>query len=129
MKTKAKIFIFIFLIIFLLANNILILRVFALGTDSSKNISRVVLVELFIQATCPDCPHVEFCLEDLVWEYGLEKLILLEEHLWGDGYDIPETKLEISASKNVYDSTIIIEVKIKNINRIHLENIAICGMI
>jgi len=38
MKTKVKIFIFIFLIIFLLASNILILRVFALGTDSSKNI-------------------------------------------------------------------------------------------
>jgi len=183
MRIKEKTFIFIFLIIILLASNILILRVFALGTDSSKNIPRVVLVELFIQATCPDCPHVEFCLEELVWEYGLEKLILLEEHLWGDGYDIPETNarynwyigeskkgtpdlfinglthriqglacedfdenyeyykelidselvrpssLEVSASKNVSGSTIIIEGKIKNINRIHLENIAICGMI
>jgi len=57
----------------------------------SNSIPRVVLIELFVQATCTTCPHTEFCLEELAWEYGLEKIILLEEHLWDDGYDIPET--------------------------------------
>jgi hypothetical protein len=57
----------------------------------SNSIPRVVLIELFVQATCTTCPHAEFCLEELAWEYGPEKIILLEEHLWDDGYDIPET--------------------------------------
>jgi hypothetical protein len=48
-------------------------------------------VELFVQEDCLSCPTVEFCLEDLAWEYGTKKLILVEEHLWGDGYDTLET--------------------------------------
>jgi len=59
--------------------------------ELSNNNSRIVLLELFVQATCSTCPHAEFCLEDLSWEYGPEKVILLEEHLWGDGYDTEET--------------------------------------
>jgi hypothetical protein len=91
---KEKIFIFIFLIIFLLilsGNNLLTPRVFAQDTNPPKNVPRTVLVELFIQEGCLACPTAEFCLEDLAWEYGTTKIILVEEHLWGDGYDTPET--------------------------------------
>jgi len=91
---KEKIFIFILLIIFLLTlsgNNILTPQVFAQNTDSPKNVPRTVLVELFVQEGCLTCPTAEFCLEDLAWEYGTSKFILVQEHLWGDGYDTPET--------------------------------------
>ena len=92
---KEKIFIFIFLIIFLLTlsdNNILTPQVFAQNTDSTpKTVSRTVLVELFVQGGCLTCPTAEFCLEDLAYEYGNTKFILVQEHLWGDGYDTPET--------------------------------------
>jgi len=91
---KEKIFIFIFLIIFLLTlsgNNILTPQVFAQDNDSQKNILRTVLVELFVQEGCLTCPTAEFCLEDLAWEYGTSKFVLVQEHLWGDGYDTPGT--------------------------------------
>jgi len=88
---KEKLFIFIFLIIFLLTLTSNTLGVFAQDTASPKSVPRVVLVELFVQGSCPSCPTAEFCLEDLAWEYGTSKLILVEEHLWGDGYDTTET--------------------------------------
>ncbi len=93
---KEKIFTFIFLIILLLTlfgNNLFTPRVFAQDDDSPKNVSstRTVLVELFVQEGCLTCPTAEFCLEDLAWEYGTSKFILVEEHLWGDGYDTLET--------------------------------------
>ena len=95
MKINKKISIFIFLIIFLLTlsgNNMLTPRVFAQNTDSiSKIVPRTVLVELFVQGDCLTCPTAEFCLEDLAWEYGTTKFILVQEHLWGDGYDTAET--------------------------------------
>jgi hypothetical protein len=65
---------------------------FAQNTDSTpKTVPHIVLVELFVQEGCLTCPTAEFCLEDLAWEYGTTKFILVQEHLWGDGYDIPET--------------------------------------
>jgi hypothetical protein len=91
---KEKIFTFILLIIFLLTlsgNNTLTPQIFAQNTDSSKNVPRIVLVELFVQEGCLTCPTAEFCLEDLAWEYGTSKFILVQEHLWGDGYDTLET--------------------------------------
>ena len=91
---KEKIIIFIFLIIFLLTlsgNNVLTPRAFAQDNDSPKTVPRTVLVELFVQEGCLTCPTAEFCLEDLAWEYGTTKVILVEEHLWGDGYDTAET--------------------------------------
>jgi len=91
---KEKIFIFMFLIIFLLTlsgNNILIPQVFAQDANPSKTVPRTVLVELFVQDGCLTCPTAEFCLEDLAWEYGTSKFILVQGHLWGDGYDTPET--------------------------------------
>lgn len=94
MKINQKISVFIFLIIFLLVlagSSILTLGVFAQNNDSPKTVPRVVLAELFIREACLTCPTAEFCLEDLAWEYGTAKLILVQEHLWGDGYDTPET--------------------------------------
>ena len=98
MLIKEKIFILIFLIIFLLAfagsgiSTIGTSGVFVQNTDSTpKTVPRTVLVELFVQEGCLTCPTAEFCLEDLAWEYGTTQLILVEEHLWGDGYDTPET--------------------------------------
>jgi len=97
MKIKQKISISIILIIFLLGlagNGIFILGtlgVFAQNNDSSKTVPRTVLVELFVQGGCLTCPIAEFCLEDLAWEYGTTKFILVQEHLWGDGYDTTET--------------------------------------
>ncbi len=91
-KIKQKIFTLIFLIIFLSASNVFTFGVFAQNTDSiPKTVPRTVLVELFVQEGCLTCPTAEFCLEDLVWEYGTTKLILVQEHLWGDGYDTEET--------------------------------------
>ena len=91
---KEKIIIFIFLIIFLLTlsgNNVLTPQAFSQNNDSPKTVPRTVLVELFVQEGCLTCPTAEFCLEDLAWEYGTTKVILVEEHLWGDGYDTAET--------------------------------------
>ena len=95
MKINQKISISIILLISLLTlsgNNILIPRAFAQNTDSTpKTVPRTVLVELFVQGGCLTCPTAEFCLEDLAWEYGTSKFILVQEHLWGDGYDTAET--------------------------------------
>jgi hypothetical protein len=98
MKINQKISISIILIIFLLGLvdngifNIGTLGVFAQNTDSMpKTVPRTLLVELFVQEGCRTCPTAEFCLEDLAWEYGTTQLILVQEHLWGDGYDTPET--------------------------------------
>ena len=95
MKITQKISIFIFLIMLLLdlaSSSILTLGGFAQNNDSPpKTVPRVVLVELFVQENCLTCPTAEFCLEDLAWGYGTAKLILVQEHLWGDGYDTPET--------------------------------------
>lgn len=91
---KEKIFGFIFISIFLITlfgNNFLAPQVFAQNNDSPKIVPRIVLVELFVQENCLSCPTAEFCLEDLAWEYGTSKFILVQEHLWGDGYDTPET--------------------------------------
>ena len=94
MKINQKISISIILIIFLLGlagSSILTLGVFAQNADSPKTVPRTVLVELFVQGDCLSCPTAEFCLEELAWEYGTTKIILVEEHLWGDGYDTAET--------------------------------------
>jgi len=97
MKVKENISVSVFSIILLLVltgNGIFTigtLGVFAQNADSPKNVPRTVLVELFIRGGCLTCPTAEFCLEDLAWEYGTSKFILVQEHLWGDGYDTTET--------------------------------------
>ncbi len=99
MKINQKISISIILIIFLLGLagsgifTIGTFEVFAQNiTDSPpQTVPRTVLVELFVQEGCVTCPTAEFCLEDLAWEYGTSQFILVQEHLWNDGYDTPET--------------------------------------
>lgn len=99
MKINQKISISIILIIFLLVLagrgifTIGTFEVFAQNTTDSlpQTVPRTVLVELFVQGGCLTCPTAEFCLEDLAWEYGTSQFILVQEHLWGDGYDTPET--------------------------------------
>ena len=92
MRIKKNIFILIFLIIFLSASNVFNLEVFAQSNNSTpKTVPRTVLVELFVQGSCLTCPTAEFCLEDLAYEYGTTQFILVQEHLWGDGYDTEET--------------------------------------
>ncbi|MBA7563113.1 hypothetical protein ES708_04766 [subsurface metagenome] len=98
MNINQKISISLILIIFLSSltgNGIFTIGtpgVFAQNTDSTpKTVPRTVLVELFVQGDCLNCPTAEFCLEDLAWEYGTSKFILVQEHLWGDGYDTAET--------------------------------------
>lgn len=182
-RAKEKIFLFSFLMIFFLSINT---NVFYVKSESSPtDIPRVVLVELFVQAECSTCPIAEFCLEDLAWEYGPQKLILVEEHLWGDGYDTEETNarynwyigegkkgtpdvfingltkriqglacecgdidenylcykkavdielvrpslVELSATKTISDSAIIIKGEVKNISELPLKDLAVCGMI
>ncbi len=90
-KKTVKFIFFIFIIISVFVSNILNLQLFAQDNDSTKTVSRTVLVELFVQEGCLTCPTAEFCLEDLAWEYGTSKFILVQEHLWGDGYDTAET--------------------------------------
>jgi len=75
----------------LTGNTFLAFNALAQNTDSPKTVPRTVLVELFVQGSCLTCPTAEFCLEDLAYEYGTSKFILVQEHLWGDGYDTPET--------------------------------------
>ncbi|MDD3641546.1 MAG: hypothetical protein PHQ99_05435 [Atribacterota bacterium] len=60
-------------------------------SSSSSGVPKNVLIELFINAECTSCPKAAFCLEELAWNYEPGKVILVEEHIWGDGYDIPET--------------------------------------
>src|SRR5665648_632804 len=143
MKEKIFIFIIIFFII-IFGTNIFSPRIFAQNTASTpKNVPRVVLVELFVQEGCPICSTAELCLEDLAWEYGTKKLILVEEHLWDDGYDTLETNalyeeltrpslLEISAVKTSHPNplpNIIIEGTVKNSSDTPLKDLAVCGMV
>jgi len=86
-----KNYLILFLIIFILIINLELCHANEVDSAIDDSLPRVVLLELFVQANCSTCPHVEFCLEDIFWEYGSGKVILLEEHLWGDGYDITET--------------------------------------
>jgi hypothetical protein len=58
---------------------------------NSSEVPKNVLIELFINADCTACPKAAFCLEELAWNYEPGKVILVEEHIWGDGHDIPET--------------------------------------
>jgi len=64
------------------------------GSKTENQVTSVpknVFIELFINADCSTCPKAAFCLEELVWNYEPGRVILVETHVWGDGYDIPET--------------------------------------
>lgn len=57
----------------------------------NTEIPRNLLIELFINANCTACPKAAFCLEELIWSYEPGRVILVEAHIWNDGYDIPQT--------------------------------------
>ena len=63
------------------------------GSNNQINggVPKNVLIELFINANCTHCPKAAFCLEELAWSYEPGRVILVEAHIWGDGYDSPET--------------------------------------
>lgn len=61
------------------------------GNDYAAGVPKNVLIELYINAGCTTCPKAAFCLEELAWSYEPGQVILVEAHIWGDGYDIPET--------------------------------------
>ena len=58
----------------------------------SQENQRVVMVELYVRVGCTPCGVVEHRLEQLVQDYGLTKMILLEEHVW-DIYEIPKVEV------------------------------------
>lgn len=65
-------------------------------TPSDKNSINIgvpsnVLIELFINTDCSTCPKAAFCLEDLAWNSEPGRVILVEAHIWDDGYDLPRT--------------------------------------
>jgi hypothetical protein len=65
-------------------------------TYSNKNnlnpgVPANVLIELFINTDCTTCPKAAFCLEELAWSNEPGRVILVEAHIWNDGFDIPQT--------------------------------------
>ena len=50
-----------------------------------------LLIELFINNDCTTCPKAAFCLEELAWNAEPGRVILVEAHIWDDGFDIPQT--------------------------------------
>jgi thiol-disulfide isomerase/thioredoxin len=58
---------------------------------------RVVMVELFVAPACTHCPKAKADMARLLEEYGLDKIVVLEEYAWNtplpfsSGWAIPET--------------------------------------
>ena len=48
----------------------------------SQENQRVVMVELFVAPTCPNCPKAKDAMAQLLEQYGFNKLIVLEEYGW-----------------------------------------------
>lgn len=59
--------------------------------DQEEKIDKNVFIELFLNADCTNCPKAAFSLEELAWGYEPGRVILVEAHIWDDGYDIPQT--------------------------------------
>jgi hypothetical protein len=58
-------------------------------------VSRVVMVELFVAPSCSRCPDAKADMAQLLDEYGLDKIVVLEEYGWNyplsSGWATPET--------------------------------------
>lgn len=58
-------------------------------------VSRVVMVELFVAPACIRCPDAKADMAQLLDEYGLDKIVVLEEYAWNyplsSGWATPET--------------------------------------
>ena len=58
---------------------------------------RVVMIELFVAPACTRCPEAKADMAQLLEEYGLDKIVVLEEYAWNTplpfsaGWAIPET--------------------------------------
>ena len=58
---------------------------------------RVVMIELFVAPACSRCPEAKADIARLLGEYGLDKIVVLEEYAWNyplslsAGWAIPET--------------------------------------
>jgi len=48
----------------------------------SQENQRIVMVELFVAPTCPNCPKAKDAMAQLLEEYGFDKLVVLEEYGW-----------------------------------------------
>jgi len=59
--------------------------------------NRVVMVELFVAPACTHCPKAKADMAQLLEEYGLDKIVVLEEYAWNtplpfsSGWATPET--------------------------------------
>ncbi len=57
--------------------------------------NRVVMVELFVAPGCSRCPSAKSDMAQLLDEYGLDKIVVLEEYAWNyplsSGWATPET--------------------------------------
>ena len=54
---------------------------FQLVPFSQEN-QRVVMVELFVAPTCPNCPKAKNAMAQLLEQYGFDELVVLEEYGW-----------------------------------------------
>jgi hypothetical protein len=72
---------------------LLCLAMYSTGVEANQdnNVNKNVFIELFLNADCSHCPKAAFCLEELAWSYDPGRVILVKAHIWGDGYDIPQT--------------------------------------
>jgi len=72
---------------------LLCLTIYSTGAEANQDnhVNKNVFIELFLNADCSHCPKAAFCLEELAWSYDPGRVILIEAHIWGDGYDIPQT--------------------------------------
>jgi thiol-disulfide isomerase/thioredoxin len=52
----------------------------------SQENQRVVIVELFVAPTCPNCRYAKDAMAQLLEQYGFDKLVVLEEY----GWDVPD---------------------------------------
>lgn len=61
------------------------------------DINRVVMIELFVAPACIRCPDAKADIAQLLEEYGLDKIVVLEEYAWNfplslsAGWAIPDT--------------------------------------
>jgi len=57
--------------------------------------NRVVMIELFVAPACTYCPKAKADMAQLLEEYGLNKIVVLEEYAWNyplsSGWATPET--------------------------------------
>ena len=65
--------------------------------EGEEEVTRVVMIELFVAPACTYCPDAKADIAQLLDEYGLDKIVVLEEYAWNNplpfssGWAIPET--------------------------------------